>query len=67
MSSVEKAKIIGVELFLIIVSVVGYIAYFVDNNLRALTWGIACSVAFVIFNSFLLCFIIGTKKERENE
>lgn len=63
---IDLVKAICFDFFLIAVGITGYIVYFVDNNIRALTWGIACSVVFVLSNILFLCVFVNTKKAKSN-
>ena len=61
-------RIIGVELVLIIISLAGIGCFLLERyNYFALTCGISCAIAFILFNIFVIWFLRSCKKEKSNE
>jgi len=60
--------IIGVEVVLTIISVAGIGCFLLERyNYFAFTCGVSCAVAFILFNIFVIWFLISCKKENKNE
>ena len=60
-------KIFIVELALIIVATFGFISWALGHNTMALGWAVVCSIVFVPYNIFVVCFISWLRKEKDNE
>ena len=63
----DSAKIILIYLFLVLVGFFGYLSWFLNHNAYGLSWGITCSIAFVVLTPFTIAFAIWCAKEKKKE
>lgn len=63
----DLVKIILTYLSLMLVGLFGYLSWFLNHNAYGLSWGITCSIAFVVITPFTIAFAMWCAKEKKKD
>lgn len=63
----DNIKLVLMNLLIVLVGFFAYLSWFLDHNTFGLSWGITCSIAFVVITPFTIAFAMWCAKEKKKE